>query len=336
MSELNFYAYETYCMVRIDEMKDDREDDRRLLAGCRDLALKVERTLNMYDEESELSILCRNYSVNQPYEISELLYHFLEINLKMAKICEGAFDPVIGALVKRWGIVAGNAAIPEKSEIQRLIAQTGYRHVRLIPGRYEVVIDIEGIIIDPGASGKGFAIDIIINYLRKKCVRRACLDFGGNLYVMGNYRSNPWRESSCSFDGSQNESKLWRIGIRHPDTPEKMMAVVHVRDRAVSTSSWYEHYFEKNGRIYSHLLDPATGEPAKSGLISVTVVCGCAVYADILSTALYVLGESRGKQVIRRLREELDLSVDYAFMRSDRSLTADGHCFSPLPCTIAT
>lgn len=291
MREVNFYAYETYCMVRIEE----RPEVNTLLAGCRDLALQVEQTLNMYDEDSELSVMCRDYRPGQPYEVSALLYDFLDISLNMARLSKGAFDPTVGALVKKWRIGSGEERIIDEKELTSLINRTGYHHIRLLPGKRAAMIDIEGVTVDPGAVGKGLAIDYIVHYLKNNHVEQACLDFGGNLYVMGN---------------------TYRIGVRQPEDPEKMMAVVPVKDRAVSTSSWYEHYFECNGRVYGHLIDPASGKPVESEFTSVTVICDKAVYADMLSTALYVLGEENGETVIRSLREEKGVCVDYLAERA--------------------
>lgn len=286
MREVNFYAYETYCMVQIEE----RPEVSTLLAGCRDLALQVEQTLNMYDEESELSVMCRDYRPGQPYEVSALLYDFLDTSLSMAKRSNGAFDPTVGAVVKRWGIGSGEVRIPAEKELAILINRTGYHHIRLLPDKRAAIIDIEGITIDPGAIGKGLAIDYIIHYLKDYHVEQACVDFGGNLYVMGD---------------------TYRIGVREPEDPEKMMAIVPVKDQAVSTSSWYEHYIERDGRVYGHLIDPASGKPVESEFTSVTVICDRAVYADMLSTALYVLGAEKGEAVIRSLREESGICVDY-------------------------
>lgn len=303
MRELDFYAYETYCMVRIEE----RQDEEEILAGCRDLAILAERTLNMYDPESELSRLCRNYRPGEPFPVSQQLFHFLERNLTMAKLCGGAFDPTVGALVKKWGIGSGKKEVLKEEELPALLKRTGYRHLKLLPDRCAVMVDAEGITIDPGASGKGFAIDLIVEYLKAHKVCRACLDFGGNLYVLGGPESYGRREENRG-------QGAWKIAIRHPDSPDRMMAAVSVKDQAVSTSSWYEHYFEKNGEIYSHLINPATGMPAKSGLASVTVICTSAVCADILSTALYILGEEKGASAIRRLKESEGIRADYLLL----------------------
>lgn len=310
MIELDFYAYETYCMVRIEE----RQDGNEILSKCRDIALYVEQLLNMYDRNSELSILCREYRPGEIYRVSALLYDFLKINLLMAELSEGVFDFTVGGLVKRWDFSAGGDEIPSETELLELIETTGYHHIRLIPKESGVIIDMEGITLDPGASGKGFAIDLIVDYLKKREVQSACLDFGGNLYVMGEEENR-----SCSKNYGEGRQRPgaagWRIGIRQPADTGRMMALLTVKDQAVSTSSWYEHYIEKEGEVYCHLLDPRNGKPAHSGLTSVTVLSDRAIAADMLSTAMYVMGETQGKKVAQKLEECMGIQIQYVVMK---------------------
>lgn len=284
MRELSFYAYETYCMVRIE----DGPRAGSLLTECHNIARQVERTLNMYDEASELSVLCRSYQVNQPYEVSALLLDFLEISLHISRLSEGAFDPTVGTVVREWGIGSGRDRILMGEELSALCARTGYRHIRLLKEKQAVMIDTEGILLDSGAIGKGIAIDQILRYLKNNHVKYACLDFGGNLYVLG---------------------ATYKIGIRQPEDEKSMMAVVPVRDCAISTSSWYEHCFKSGDSVYGHVIDPLNGKPAKSDFSSVTVICENAIYADALSTALYVLGEKRGEKLLHSLWKESGIYV---------------------------
>ena len=101
--ECNFYAYETLCMIRIEE----HPGGRKILKECENIAFDVEKTLNMYDSASELSVMNREYLPGQPYCVSGLFFEFLEICLKMAELCRGAFDPTIGGVVSAWGIGSG-------------------------------------------------------------------------------------------------------------------------------------------------------------------------------------------------------------------------------------
>lgn len=307
-----FYAYETYCMIRIEE----RPDGREILRECRQIALDVERTLNMYDPMSELSIMNRTYQPGQPYPVTGLLFDFIKICIKMAKICKGAFDPTVGRLVKEWNIGSGREKILDSEKLCKLLKKTGHVHVKLIETEKSILIDVPGIIIDPGAAGKGYALDLVAEYLRSKNVQKGCLDFGGNLYVLDVL---PGKEKFS--DGKNKEERSWRIAVRHPDDPDRIMACVSAKNQAVSTSSWYEHYFVKDGKIYSHLLDPVTGMPVDSGLLSVTVIASKGICADILSTAFYVMGEERGREVLAIMQRE-GIKINGVIMRADGEIAS--------------
>lgn len=280
MQEIRFFAYETWCTVAIEE----RIDAQEILQTSRAIALRAEKMLNMYDNNSELSLLCKNYRPGTCCRVSPALFSFLKINLQMARLSGGNFDFTVGALVKRWNFGSGGE-IPKKEELAALINRTGYQHMHLLPEESGVVFEHPGMILDPGGSGKGFAIDWVVHYLQKKEVERASLNFGGNLYVLGN--------------------EEWTIGIRSPHQPEQILCTIRAKNQAVSTSSCYEHHLEHDGQVYGHILNPREGNPAKTGLSSVTVLSTQAVYADILSTAVFLMGENKGKALINQAEKEL-------------------------------
>ena len=121
---------------------------------------------------------------------------------------------------------------------------------------------------------KGYAADLLRAQLEKEGVTSATLDLGGDVFVMGR-----------KTDGSD-----WRIAVKDPADTESYLGVVSAADKFIVTSGVYERYFEENGVRYHHILDPKTGCPAESGLVSVTVLCENGAWADALSTACFVLG----------------------------------------------
>ena len=284
-AETYFNAYETYCMVKIESGQNEKD----ILSACREIAFQVQDTLNIYDPDSELSRLCAGYKPYMPYHVSDMLYDFLAVNKAVSKYCYGIFDPTIGNCIRYWEKCHNQDITPEPEIMKKLLYNSGLEHIHLIPETTEVMIDIPGIIIHPGASGKGFALDRVIHYLKGKQIKNACLNFGGNIYVLGT--------PSPSADG-------WNIGIRDPNDAGKIVTEVLLKDQAISTSSWYEHYFEKDGTIYSHLINPQNGICVISDFSSMSVITDVAVYGDILSTALFLLSPQKGNDVIDQLREK--------------------------------
>lgn len=314
MEKITFVAYDTLCTIRILEPPAGHASS--LLSQAKELACSVQRTLNMYDPGSELSRLCAGYTPGIPAGISEMLYQFIRLNLEFSEQTGGAFDFTVGPLVKLWNFLAEHPEIPTDRELDRAMQTVGYRHVRLSDGRREVTMDVPGMSLDPGASGKGFALDLVVDFFKAEGVKNAVLDFGGNLFVLGH---------KPSFEGKREQ---WRVGIRHPDQ-KNFLGSVCLADRGIATSSWYEHSFQKNGVVYHHLLDSRTGKPQETDISSVSILSSEAVYTDLLSTAFFVMGFERGCALAEQLKSGQGIDVDYVVLKKDGSLAAsEGACFS--------
>jgi thiamine biosynthesis lipoprotein len=203
--------------------------------------------------------------------------------LSIARASGGAFDPAILALTEAWGF--SGSVVPERpplpETLRTALDRSGYRHV----SRQNSLLRLAaGVRIDPGGIAKGTAADMAIDALALLGYRHAIVDVGGGLRLLGR---RP--------DGSP-----WRVALRHPRDPGRFLAKLHLGDAAVSTSGDYEKYFEYQGVRYHHLLDPATGMPARRA-VAVTVVGPSAEAADAWSTALFVLGPGKGMPLLAKL-----------------------------------
>ncbi|MHB8126618.1 MAG: FAD:protein FMN transferase [Desulfitobacteriaceae bacterium] len=149
--------------------------------------------------------------------------------------------------------------------------------------------------IDLGGIEKGFAGDKFLVVFRKYGVSSAFTNIGGNVIALG-----------TKLDGSP-----WRVGIQHPRQENSLIGLVAVADKAVVTSGDYQRYFMgSNGQRYHHILDPSTGYPAESGLVSVTIVADSSMDADALSTAIVVAGMEKGLKFLRRFPGTEAILVD--------------------------
>lgn len=248
---------------------------------------------------------------------------WVEDSLELAKRSNGAFDPTIGRLTRLWNIEGDNPKVPSKQEIKNTLEDTGYTKIHLekvesqntANTKKNVDKDIKDntaknketsedtsqntntnesvssiyigdkCTLDLGAVGKGIACDVVQDYLKKqKEVSGAVIAVGGSILLYGS-----------KADGSN-----WNVAVQNPRGQDgEAMGVLSLSGTTnVSTSGDYEKYFMQDGKRYHHILDPSTGYPADSGLISVTIVSDSGLLSDGLSTACFVLGKERGQKLL--------------------------------------
>lgn len=209
----------------------------------------------------------------------------LQSAIKIAGLSGGAFDITVGPVVKCWNIGADSPAIPAEAELKQLITLLGYQDVHIDADRNCAALARAGQMVDLGGIAKGYAGDAVREIYQKQGIRSALVNLGGNVVALG----------------KRPDGKPWSIGIQNPRAANgKYIGIVQAADQAVVTAGDYQRYFEKNGKRYHHIIDPRTGRPAASGLMSVTVVAGSSTDADALSTAAFVLGLDQGMQLIKR------------------------------------
>ena len=213
--------------------------------------------------------------------------------LRLYDTTGGAFDITVYPLMDLWGFTTGKFAVPDAQELSALLAQCGSDKLTV---NGDTIMLAEGQGIDLGGIAKGYTSGHLMKIFEEYDLVGAVVSLGGNVQC---YRTKT--------DGS-----LWRCGIQDPQDPENgsaYLGVVSVADRAVITSGAYERYFvdEATGKTYHHILDPKTGYPAESGLLSVTVVSTDGMLADGLSTSCYVMGLEQSAEYWRNYGADFDL-----------------------------
>lgn len=314
MEHIQFLCYDTLCSVRV--LPPPGVPAAELLASAERIARQVESTLNMYDSRSELSQLCARSRPHERYPISPILYEFLDINLRFAQTTGGFFDPTVGPLVKAWRFGTQHPEVPEQEALNALLCRVGYEHVHLTESG-TVSFDTDGIVLDPGGSGKGFALGLVSDYFRQQGVTCAALDFGGNLFVIGNKPG----------EGEQS-GQPWLAAIQSPHDQGQILGTVPLSNQGIATSSWYEHGFYQDGVLYHHILDPGTGKPKPIELSSVSILSSKAVYTDLMSTAFFLLGIERGEALIEDLQKTQEVDLEYVAVLPDGTIRcSDGAGF---------
>ena len=263
-----------------------REDEPALLDAYDDVWARlkyVQGTMNVYDPQSEISSLNRSYP--KPVSVGHDLYQVLEFAEQLSELTRGSFDVSVSPLIHLWREAGRTKRLPSKVAISQAMDRVGMRFVQLSEGQQARFLKPE-MALDLGGIAKGYAVDEAARVLRSKGFKDFFIDAGGDIYV-----------------GGQNcKGKPWRIGIRNPAQKDQIIDIVEVRNQAVTTSGDYEQYVEIDGQTYSHIIDPRTGYPQK-GILSATVIAPIAHEADALSTALCVLPEKEGIELMESLGE---------------------------------
>ena len=242
--------------------------DAALLDEAETLIGSLEEQVSVTDEHSDIYAIDHTGSGSLSGNAAELMEQALELCRRTG----GALDISVYPIGRAWGFTTGSYQVPDEETIQSLLPLVDYTQIQYDAATGVVTLP-EGMEIDLGSVAKGYAGQLAAQMLREHGVQSALLNLGGNVQTVG---TKP--------DGSP-----WQIGIKDPQGEDAMM-VLSVEDQAVVTSGGYERYFEQDGQTYWHIMDPSTGHPADSGLLSVTIVGKQGIICDGLSTSLFVMG----------------------------------------------
>lgn len=299
------------------------------LYGTKDVTTNIKKELDKLEKEqlswreaeSVVSKINADSQKGKKTQIDSDMTLWVKDSLELARRSDGAFDPTIGRLTRLWNIEGENPKVPSKQEIKNTLKDTGYTKIHLEKTKSESTDTSENVsnidkdtenttsenkktgssnnkdegvssiyiedkcTLDLGAVGKGIACDVVQDYLKKqKEVSGAVVAVGGSILLYG----------------SKSDGTDWNVAVQDPRGQDgEAMGVLSLAGTTnVSTSGDYEKYFMQDGKRYHHILDPSTGYPAESGLISVTVVSDSGLLSDGLSTACFVLGKEKGEKLL--------------------------------------
>lgn len=253
---------------------------------------RIEKLISSWDEESETSKINKNAGL-KPVKVSVELYKLIERANQISEITNGAFDITFAGLDKIWQFDGSMKYKPTKDEIMRSVSKVGYKKIILNEEDHSVFLQLKGMKIGLGGIAKGYAADMAKELLVGKQVRAGVINASGDLTT--------W--------GTKATGEKWLIGIANPLSKDKIFSWLPVLESSVATSESYDKYITFDGRKYSHILDPRTGNPI-SGINSVSVFSKTAELSDALATAIFVLGVDSGMALINQLKGTEAIIVD--------------------------
>ena len=234
----------------------------------------------------DTSVICK-VNRNEPVELDPIFIDNFKIAQEAARLSDGYFDPTISPIVAAWGFSykRGDTITPQLIDSLRTLVD--YRKVRIENGK--VVKENPLMTLDFNAIAQGYTSDLIASFLESKGVFDYLVDTGGEIMARG---------------GKPN-GQPWIVGIEKPapewDSEQELQIRIPLRDKGLVTSGSTRKYVERDGKRYSHCIDPTTGYPVDHQVLSVTVMAETSVWADALASICMVMGMERSLPLIQSL-----------------------------------
>lgn len=277
------YYHITYLQPDGIDLQDSIEAEMR----------RFEQSLSAFDSTSVISRINRNEAMRT----DSLFEAMFEEAMMVSELTGGAFDITVAPLVNAWGFGFRSSQFPSEEQIDSIRDFVGYTKVAL--NNHTIYKDDPRIMLDAGAIAKGYSVDVVAQLLSRFGCENYLVEIGGEVACRG---KNP-------------KGKDWSVGISKPeDNPlptNDIQQVLRLTDRAVATSGNYRQFYYRDGKKYSHTIDPRTGYPVNHNLLSATIVARSCMHADALATACMVLGVEEALQLC-----ENDASVEGYFIYS--------------------
>lgn len=249
----------------------------------------INRSMSTYLPDSEITRFNHLQHIGEKFCPSEDFFSVMSGGERMFRITEGAWDGTVGPLVELWGFgrTSRKPAIPSGEEIEKALSEVGFKKIDIIADGCFIKRQ-PNVTVDLGSIAKGYGVDAVSEIIRNFGIDNFLVEIGGEIFA----------------SGVRKDGKRWRVGINTPSkkaAPDSVYRVVKLQDMAFATSGNYRNYFEINGQIFSHILDPRTGRPIDNGLVSVSIVAENCTVADGLATGIMVLGWKKGLALVNRL-----------------------------------
>lgn len=238
---------------------------------------RIEDLLSKYKPDSEISRLNKAGSLTASTET----FYIIEKAKEFWQASDGAFDITVAPLVDLWGFTEKKYYLPKEEEVKNTLNLVGSDKIILHNENNMIEFKTSGMKIDLGAIAKGYAVDCAVKKLKETGIKSCLINAGGQIYALGDKSGVPWK-----------------VAIQDP-RKKGFIDYLELRDTAVATSGDYEQYFLQDKQRYAHILNPKTGYPADSGVISVTVTAPDGLTADALATAIFVLGKVKGLKLAK-------------------------------------
>lgn len=253
---------------------------------------RLEQLFSIYCVDSDISRINRAAG-GEPVFVSTDTIQVLTRAVELSRLTGGAFDVTAGPLVEAWGFAKRQGAKPTDAQIAAARQSVGYEQIAINPVDRTVCLRHQGMSINLGAIGKGYALDRIAAQMLAGDAEDFLIHGGkSSVLVRGN--------DTPSADDEPQSPRGWAVAIEHPLIPGIRVGGLRLVNQSLGTSGSGKQFFHHQGKRLGHVIDPRTGWPA-SDLLSLTIIAGSATDADALATALFVMGGDEAIQTAQRI-----------------------------------
>jgi len=247
---------------------------------------QLDDMFSAFKPESDIGRINLN-SGDNPQKVNREALELLKKSKEYSFLLDGVFDPTIRPLVQLWGIGKNKDYIPDDSKIKEKMKLVNYEDIEINEEECSVKLKRKNQAVDLGGIAKGYAADKIRDIFVKNKIKSGLIDLGGNIFVIG----------------KKIDKSLWKVGVQDPFKDRgQYVGILSAEDKSVVTSGYYEKFFEKDGERYHHIINPRTGYPSESEIISATIVSDNSIDGDGLSTGIYILGIEKGLNIIGKIK----------------------------------
>lgn len=279
------YTSELFAMDTYMEITAYGDNAKEAVAKASARINELDGMLSTGNSDSEVSKL----NSEKELKLSEDVGNIMERSLEISESTGGVFNPAIYPIMQLWGFDTKNYKVPNKKELESTLKNINESKIKYDSKTRVAKLD-KKMKIDFGGIAKGYTSSEVMKVFKDNGIKSGLVSLGGNVQALG-----------AKPDGSK-----WKVAVQNPDSDESYIGVLEIAGKAVITSGGYERYFEKDGKTYHHIIDPATGYPADSGLKSVTIISSDGTLADGLSTSLFIMGIDKAKKYWRANSDKFD------------------------------
>lgn len=294
-----FAEKQFYVLGTIIDLKVYGKRAEKALEEAVNKLYEIDGKMSAFKESSEISAVDINAGIS-PVKVSEDTFYVVKKAVDYSIISMGIYDPTIRPVLDLWGFGRKKQLVPDRRILSDRLQLVNFRDILIDEKSSTIMLKRKGQSLDLGGIAKGYAADAVSYILRKNHIKDAIIDLGGNIYTLGKKPGN----------------SPWSIGIQDPmNSTGIYLGAIQVSDKSVVTSGNYERFFTVEGKKYHHIIDPRTGYPAESSVVSTTIVSDHSIDGDGLSTPTLIMGLENGLNLVNLIP-----GIDAVFITQDKKV----------------